>query len=47
MMHIVIISLICYEVSMFSFSGLTHVDYLYMRRKFGFPDENELVISFS
>ena len=42
-MHI----LICYEVSMFCFNGLTHMDYLYMRRKFDFPDENDLVKSCS
>ena len=43
MRHIVIILLICYEIGMFATSGLTHVDYLYLRRKFDFTDENALV----
>jgi len=43
LMHIVIILLVCYQISFFCFNGLTHVDYLYMRRKFDFPSEDDLI----
>ena len=44
MRHIVIILFICIEIGMFGFNGLTHVDYLHLRRKCDFTDENALVI---
>jgi hypothetical protein len=41
--HIVIILVLCYEIGLFCFGGITHVDLLYLRRKFDFRDENALV----
>ena len=43
MRHIVIILVLCIQIGMFGFGGANYVDYLYVRRKFEFTDENTLV----
>ena len=43
MRHIVIILVLCFQIGMFGFGGAAYVDYLYVRRKFDFTDENTLV----
>ena len=43
MRHIVIILVLCFQIGMFAFGGASYVDYLYVRRKFDFTDENTLV----
>ena len=40
--HIVIILVICFQVGMFS-GGTYYIDYLYVRKKFDWTDENTLV----
>ena len=42
--HIVVILVICFQIGMFGFAGASYVDYLYIRRKFEWHDENTLVI---
>ena len=44
MRSIVIMLFVCYQLGMFGFNGLTHVDYLYLRRKFNYDDEDALVM---
>ena len=43
MRHIAIILVLCLQLGIFGFVGTSHVDYLYVRRKFDFTDENTLV----
>ena len=43
MRHIVIILVICFQLSSFSWHGTSSVDYLYVRRKFDWSDQNILV----
>ena len=44
MRHIVVILVVCFQIGMFS-GGTYYIDYLYVRRKFDWTDENTLVRS--
>ena len=43
MRHIVIILVVCFQIASFSWHGTGYIDYLYVRRKFDWSDENILV----
>jgi MFS family permease len=43
MRHIVIILVACFQIGRFAYHGASYVDYLYVRRKFVWNDENNLV----
>ena len=43
MRHIVILLVVCFQIWNFSIGGTSYIDYLYVRRKFEWSDENTLV----
>merc|ERR1711892_912944 len=47
MRHIVIILVVCFQIMMLGLSGAYSVEYLYIRRKFDFSDENTLITFYS
>jgi len=46
MRHIVVILVVCFQIGMFS-GGTYYIDYLYVRRKFDWTDENTLIKFYS